>query len=544
MDDVVSTSPVLATHLGVRGSDHLWGDGFGLAGVDRSMGRDRRFRGLLTPHLGDSERGQRLAARVMLGRFEESERGHEAGDHFRTLRHLGSPYHRLMGVFSVMPTENPEDRDNVVERLITIDHPLADYRELLTAGIDRDITVAGRQTRSIIEQTRRAATDPATFSRLVNELEKNGLGSSKLVSATERARVAIGEFGEWLEHSYLPHSIDEDAVGPEVYARSADRLVGLDVDPHEAYQWGWGEFHRLRAEMVRVAEKIDPGAGVDAVKEYLENDPSATVQGTDALLSFVENLLVRAVDELSGVHFEVPDRIRRVTVHLDPPGSPLGVHYVRPSEDFSRPGAIWYSVGDQKVFPIYQHVSTTYHEGFPGHHLQIATAMSQTEELSRYQRVLVFYPGYAEGWAMYAEVLMGELGYLADPRHYFGMLAKQMYRASRIVVDIGLHLGKRIDDSSPIAGGEPWTFETAVEFMTVYGFRTPAQGRAEVLRYLGWPGQAIGYKLGEREILSIRDDLRSVGGSFDMKQFHSTLLGHGPMRLDLLREVVVDRMGR
>jgi uncharacterized protein (DUF885 family) len=480
----------------------------------------------------------------MVGRIEESENGHRAGDHHRSLRHLGSPYHQIKGVFSVMPTETLEDRDNVVARLATIDRPLADYSELLAAGIDRGISVAERQVRSMIDQTRRAASDPSTFDQIVSELEANGLGSGKLASATETARAAIGEFGDWLERSYLPHAVDGDAVGPEVYSRSADRLVGLEVDQHEAYQWGWDEFHRIRTEMVAVAEEIDPGAGVEKVKEHLENDPSVTVRGTDALLAFVDTLLARAVDELSGVHFDVPDRIRPLTVHLDPPGSPLGVHYVRPSEDFSRPGGIWYSVGDQEVFPLYQHVSTAYHEGFPGHHLQIATAMSRSDEISRYQRVLVFYPGYAEGWAMYAEVLMGELGYLADPHHYFGMLAKQMYRAARVVVDIGLHLGKRIDESSPIAGGEPWTFETAVEFMTVYGFRTPAQGRAEVLRYLGWPGQAIAYKLGEREILSIREDVRRLGDGWDMKRFHSTLLGHGPMRLDLLREVVVDRMGR
>lgn len=144
---------------------------------------------------------------------------------------------------------------------------------------------------------------------------------------------------------------------------------------------------------------------------------------------------------------------------------------------------------------------------------------------------------------MYAEVLMGELGYLENPQHYFGMLAKQMYRAARVVVDIGLHLGETVDDSSPLFAGEQWDFDNAVEFMRVYGFRTSDQARDEVLRYLGWPGQAISYKIGEREILSIRAETKErLGDGFDLRAFHSTVIGNGSMRLDLLREVVTEQL--
>jgi len=232
-----------------------------------------------------------------------------------------------------------------------------------------------------------------------------------------------------------------------------------------------------------------------------------------------------------------------LSVKLAPIGNPLGVYYRPPSEDFSRPGSVWYSIGDQEIFPLYQHVSTAYHEGFPGHHLQYATAMYRREDISRFQRLLTWYPGYGEGWGMYAEVLMGELGFLENPQHYFGMLAKQMYRTARVVVDIGLHLGKRVDESSPLAAGEPWTFDHAVEFIRIYGFRTAAQARDEVLRYLGWPGQAIAYKLGEREMLAVREKMRhDLGSDFDLKEFHSTVIDHGAMRLDLLGDVVPERM--
>jgi uncharacterized protein (DUF885 family) len=434
------------------------------------------------------------------------------------------------------------ERENIVSRLGTVEKPLGDYRALLEEGIAAGVVVARRQVESVIAQARRVSEDPASIDEIVTKVSSDGI-SETLTVVAEGARSAFARFADWLETAYLPNAVTEDGVGRDVYERAAGRLVGLDVDPDEAYEWGWEEFHRLLGEMERVAELILPGEGINATIEFLESNASVTAAGTDELLSFVEGTLSDAVDELSGTHFEVPDEIRPLTVNLAPAGSPLGVYYRRPSEDFSRPGGVWYSIGDQEVFPLYQHVSTAFHEGFPGHHLQIATAMYWRDEISRYQRLLTWYPGYGEGWGMYAEVLMGELGFLENPQHYFGMLAKQMYRASRVVVDIGLHVSKAVPNSSPLAAGEQWSFDNAVEFMRVYGFRTAAQARDEVLRYLGWPGQAIAYKLGERELLAIREKARArLGPAFDLKAFHSTVINNGAMRLDLLQEVVSERL--
>jgi uncharacterized protein (DUF885 family) len=545
VDGLLSISPLLSTQLGVPGSNHRWGNDLGLEGVEERRGLRDRYRSQIAPFVDNDVHRETLAARVILGAFEEADAEYEAGDHFRDLRHMASSFHRIRSIFDVMPASTKEDRDDVVARLQTVGQPLGQYRARLEEGIARGIVVARRQVQSVVDQARRMATDPASFDAIISRFAPSGLEDAALGDAALDARAGIGEFGEWLASHYLPRAEERDAAGLEVYQRAADRLVGMAVDPDEAYRWGWEEFFRLRAEMERVAEEIRPGVGIDAVKEYLETDPEVTASGTAELVEFVERILGRAVDDLAGVHFDVPAQIRDVTVSIAAPGTPLGAYYLRPSEDFSRPGGVWYSIGEQDLFPLYQPVSTAYHEGFPGHHLQIATAMMRTKQISRFQRLLAWYPGYGEGWGMYAEVLMGELGYLDNPQHYFGMLAKQMYRASRVVVDIGLHLGKDIHESSPIEPGEPWTFETAVEFMQEYGFRTSAQARDEVLRYLGWPGQAIAYKLGEREILSIRDETRTrLGAGFDLRDFHSTVLDHGAMRLDLLRENVRGRLPR
>lgn len=541
--DACLESPVLATGLGVPGSDGEWGADVGLSAVHRRQEQVDRYLPLITPHLNHADPTERLAAKVMHASLLESQASLDSGDHFRSLRHLGSPFHRIRSVFDQMDSTSAAGAKDIVSRLAAIERPVLDYRDLLDAGVDTGNVAAQRQVRSILAQIERMSGPSGSLEEIATKVRNAGIDEPGLDLAVEHAKSVYREFADWLEANYLPHAGEDDAVGRDVYIRAADTLVGLAVDPVEAYAWGWTEFRRLLSEMQQTAEEIIPGAGVLEVKEFLETDPSVTVKGTGDLLRFVAETLDRAVDELSGTHFAVPDAIRPLTVQLAPTGSPLGVYYVRPSEDLSRPGGVWYSIGEQEVFPLYQHVSTAYHEGFPGHHLQIATAMHRSEELSRFQRLMTWYPGYGEGWAMYAEVLMGELGYLDNPQHYFGMLAKQMYRASRVVVDIGLHLEKGIPESAPIAAGEQWSFDIAVEYMTVYGFRTPAQARDEVLRYLGWPGQAIAYKLGEQEILSIRDEAkRLMGDEFDLRPFHQAVLGHGAMRLDLLRDVVMDHL--
>jgi uncharacterized protein (DUF885 family) len=537
VDVLCEEFPLLATQLGVPGRHDEWGDGFGIEGHETRRRLAKDYRARLEPHLDDPDSRQRRAAKVTVGLIDEGLAADEAGDEYRDLRHLASSFGMFRSVFDVMPTETVGDWGNITSRLATIDKPFEDYIGRLDEGLRQGITVAKRQVRSVIAQARRLGGDESSFHGLSERAGTHR--SDALETAIDHARSEATKFAAWLESTYLPDALDEDGVGEDHYRRAADRLVGMSIDPHEAYEWGWDEFHRLLEEMSRVGEQILPGQGFAEVKDFLETDPAGTVESTEELVAFVEVVLAEAVEDLAGKHFDVPGEIRPLTVQIAPPDRPLGAYYLGPSEDFSRHGGVWYSVGEQTVFPLYQHRSTAYHEGFPGHHLQIATAMHQKENLSRAQRVLTWYPGYGEGWAMYAEVLMGELGYLESAKSYFGMLAKQMYRASRIVVDIGLHLGKRISDSSPIEPGSPWRFETAVDFMEVYGFRTRQQAEAEVLRYLGWPGQAISYKLGEREILSIREDTwRRLGPDFDLRAFHAAVLENGAMRLDLLRETV------
>jgi uncharacterized protein (DUF885 family) len=228
-----------------------------------------------------------------------------------------------------------------------------------------------------------------------------------------------------------------------------------------------------------------------------------------------------------------------VTVNLAPPGGALGAWYINPSSDWERPGSVWYSLGEREMIPVWQEVSTAYHEGFPGHHLQIGTAMWQSDRLSKAHRLLIWYSGYGEGWALYAERLMDELGYFERPDYRVGMLASHIFRAARVVVDIGCHLGYTIPDTAPLHAGETWSYEKAVDYIEQVGLQPRDLAESEVKRYLGWPGQAISYKVGEREILDIRRRLRERDASFDLKDFHRRIIEGGEVRLDYLREIML-----
>ena len=193
------------------------------------------------------------------------------------------------------------------------------------------------------------------------------------------------------------------------------------------------------------------------------------------------------------------------------------------------------------MFPRWGDVTTCYHESVPGHHLQIAYAKVQAGSLTRIQRT-AFIPGHGEGWALYAEQLCDEFGWFENPDHRMGFLSAQMLRTVRVIVDIGMHLGMRIPDGTTLNdgtkfhGGEVWTPEMAYEFSLHETGCSEAFLSSEIDRYLGWPAQAIAYKIGQREWLAARDDARIAEGStFDLKAWHTKALRLGAIGLDQLR---------
>jgi uncharacterized protein (DUF885 family) len=336
----------------------------------------------------------------------------------------------------------------------------------------------------------------------------------------------------------------EDAVGAGRYERWATYFTGATLDLAEIYQWGWADLQRINARMWEIAAEVAPGATtLVEVAARLDADEDRAVHGADLLLERLRGLTDGAVVMLDGTHFDIDERIRFCDARLAPEGSAAAPYYISPSEDLSRPGTTWFPTLGHDRFPWWRLVSTWYHESVPGHHLQIGTAVLQRERQSRFQRLQGFISGYGEGWALYAESLMEELGALEDPAAEMGYLSCQALRAARIVVDIGMHLALPAPNDIGALGamgdvaGRTWDSQMAVALLEERAIEPTDMAVSEVDRYLGLPGQAISYKVGERVWLEARQDARRrLGTAFDLKAWHAHALALGPMGLDPFTE--------
>jgi uncharacterized protein (DUF885 family) len=398
------------------------------------------------------------------------------------------------------------------------------------------VTEAIRQARNFASEESHFTTYPGSFQVL-------GFGdealSLRIAAAVETALAGFTDIADYLEQEYAKDAVEHDAVGEERYGRLAARYLGSDLDLAETYEWGWSEVERLRARMIEVSAEILPGGSLEETLELLRTDPDRAAKSQDEFVELMQERQEIALRELDGTHFDVPEPIRTIAVKMAPPGGSLGAYYYSPSEDFSRPGTVYWSKGDKQQIHLFDEVSTAYHEGFPGHHLQTGLQLTAGDRFSRLQKLMVWYSGSGEGWALYAEDLMEELGYLEKPDYVMGKLSAELLRACRVVIDIGSHLEIPIATGQPFHAGEPWTFERGVEMLERYASLDHDYAVSEMNRYLGWPGQAISYKVGQQVIRDLREEERvRRGADFDQKAFHATLLEAGAVGLDLLTEHV------
>lgn len=536
IDEVAALDPGSATYLGIAGYDHEMTD-FSPAGHAAREEHSRRVLAELAslPATTDDDR---LAAGVLRESLESEIMSYDGSEHLRSIRPIAGDMDAARSVFDLMPTDTAADWQVVAERLSKFPAALAGMRESWALGLERGVVTSRRQVLAQVEQLDEWAGQNgsggffAAFTSTASGV--SGAPMDALARGAADASRALAETAAFLRETYLPRAAEADGVGPDRHAVARRQFLGMQVDPAEAYAWGWEETMRLDAEIRSVGEQILPGATSAEVRHLLDTDPARAVHGEDALREWLQGLMDDAMSFLIDEgHFEIDERIRRVEAMISPPGGAAAMYYTGPSEDLTRPGRTWYPVNGRTMIPMWGEPSTAYHEGVPGHHLQVATAVLNAERLSRVQR-LTFVSGHGEGWALYAERLMDEFGFLDNPEWRLGYLYAQAFRAARVVVDIGVHCGYTVPASSPWRPGEKWTAETMLEFMTERSSSDDAFNRSEVDRYLGWPGQAISYKLGERVWLDVRDEaMRRAGSSFDLKTWHADALALGNLGLDL-----------
>jgi uncharacterized protein (DUF885 family) len=492
--------PYAATRWGIPGFDHLVTDYSpeGCAARADHMRRTLSDLAELEPQNGDD----RLAKDHVTERLEATLAVHDGGEWMRPLRAISAPASTIRSSFDLMPRDGEAAWQDIADRVHAVPVALDGVRAALEAGRAQDVVASQRQTEVVAAQCATWADDRWFDTLMVEASARDDLSPGNV----ERLRVGVdlavdayGAFAGYLRDEYLQDATPVDACGLERYTVGSRLMNGADLDPAEMYDWAWNEYHALRAEILKTCELIKPGA------------------------SFA------------------PEQMNRCEAHIPPAGSAAAPYYTGPSEDFSRPGRTWYPALGRTSFAMWGDVTTCYHESVPGHHMQIGYSRLQGERLSRFQRAS-FVSGHGEGWALYAERLCDELGWFENPDHRLGFLCGQQLRAVRVIIDIGMHLGLRIpvgttlSDRTPFYGGEVWTPDLALEFAISETGQGEPFLRSEIDRYLGWPAQAISYKIGEREWLAARADAKSrLGGRFDLRTFHTVALSLGPVGLAQLR---------
>ncbi|MEU3526216.1 DUF885 domain-containing protein [Streptomyces sp. NPDC038707] len=537
VDDLIALDPVTGTYLGVRESSSRLPD-YSPAGWDAQA---RLARATLA-RLDEAERRpgadsdvERRCGRLLRERLTAQLAMYEAGEHLREVGNMHTPGHAVREIFTVTPADTEEDWAAIAERLRAVPDAFAGYRASLEVGLDRKLFGPPRPTATFIGQLTEWA-DTGAGRGWFEDFAAAGPEAlrAELDEAARAATGAVVELRDWLRQVYAP-AIEgaPDVAGRERYARLARYYNGTDLDLYEAYAYGWAEFHRILGEMREEAEKILPGAATPWAALAHLDEHGRHIEGVDEVRDWLQGLMDRAIEDLDGTHFELAERVRRVESRIAPPGGAAAPYYTAPSEDFSRPGRTWLPTMGLTRFPVYDLVSTWYHEGVPGHHLQLAQWAHVAEDLSRYQATVGMVSANVEGWALYAERLMDELGCLGSPEERLGYLDAQMMRAVRVIIDIGMHLELEIPADSPFRPGERWTPELAEEFFGAHSSRPADYVESELTRYLTMPAQAIGYKLGERVWLLGRERASARhGAAFDLKAWHMAALSQGSLGLD------------
>jgi uncharacterized protein (DUF885 family) len=541
VDAYSKLSPVMASMAGVPGVFDGWDD-YSPEGGERLRAFFAEERQRLDALPPASDRWARLARRVTADFLDDKLAYYEHGDDLRDLNNIESPFQHLRMVFDVMDTSTLEGWEALVRRLETLDVPLAGYQKALEAGAKKGLVAAKRQVRAVRQQARAAAASDSSFLEVVRSVEASPLTTpaqrTRAAKAFEGVRAACAGFADFLER-YEAQAVEADAFGPERYARASKRFLGMTIDPFETYAWGWAEVARIEEQMRVICEGIAPGKSVKEVVEALQNDPAQRVEDHQEFLKLVREREERALRELMGSHFDVPEPIRTIEIKLAPAGGALGAYYIPPSDGFTRPGTVFYAPGEGHAFTIFSEITTAYHEGFPGHHLQCGLQVYLADRLSKLHRCSSSTAATPRAGRSTPRSSWTSSAISTNPSTCSACCSRSSSAPCVSWPTSACTSASRCPRARATHPGKPWSWELCVAMLEDRAFLTRAFAESEATRYLGWPGQATSYKIGERVILDLRSELRAaLGEKFDLRAFHDAVLTSGSVGLEHLQSIV------
>lgn len=542
-EKVLDLNPVHATELGRKGVETLYPD-YSPAG-EKAFARLAKKTLKKVDNVLPIDDVDLVTLDALQERLSLYRKQYKAGFGGWQLNNIASVPQEVRSVFDLMKRNTQQDWEHIVGRMHRVTEALEGYIQTLEAAREEGKVAPRRQVDIVIEQTAAYYAPGGFFDDLAAEVaEAVPALKDDAAAGAEAAKEGYRRLNTYLVEKLQPVAPSRDAVGRKAYSLHSRSFLGTTIDLDETYAWGVKELESIIARQREVAEEIEPGASIERAKQLLDEDPARQLHGTNELKAWMQKLADAAVENLADTHFEIGGPMRRIECCIAPTNEG-GIYYTGPSPDFSRPGRMWWSVPEgEDTFTTWRETSTVYHEGVPGHHLQIAIATALQGTMNSWRTNMLWVSGHGEGWALYAERLMEELGYLKDPGDRMGMLNAQRMRAARVVFDIGVHCEMPIPDEwAEQLGVEPgtiWTSELGYEFLKLNLDESEGHLRFEFLRYLGWPGQAPSYKIGERLWLELRD--QAVRRGDDMRAFHTRALLLGSVGLDTLRRALTDEM--
>ena len=542
-EKVLDLNPVHATELGRKGVETLYPD-YSPAG-EKAFARLAKKTLKKVDNVLPIDDVDLVTLDALQERLSLYRKQYKAGFGGWQLNNIASVPQEVRSVFDLMKRNTQQDWEHIIGRMHRVTEALEGYIQTLEAAREEGKVAPRRQVDIVIEQTAAYYAPGGFFDELAAEVaEAVPALKDEAAAGAEAAKEGYRRLNSYLVETLQPIAPSRDAVGRKAYSLHSRSFLGTTIDLDETYAWGVKELESIIARQREVAEEIEPGASIERAKQLLDEDPARQLHGTDELKAWMQKLADAAVENLADTHFEIGGPMRRIECCIAPTNEG-GIYYTGPSPDFSRPGRMWWSVPEgEDTFTTWRETSTVYHEGVPGHHLQIAIATALQGTMNSWRTNMLWVSGHGEGWALYAERLMEELGYLKDPGDRMGMLNAQRMRAARVVFDIGVHCEMPIPaewaEQLGVEPGTIWTSELGYEFLKLNLDESEGHLRFEFLRYLGWPGQAPSYKIGERLWLELRDQALRRGD--DMRAFHTRALLLGSVGLDTLRRALTDEM--
>lgn len=524
--DLAALSPTLATRVGVDGHDHDLQD-FSPSYWDSVADRVRDIVAdvdALNDATDDSDDEDdfdavdHLTAAILRQRMTLELELHHRGEYLRMLNNIDSPIQQIRDALALMPKVTAEDFENVEARLSRVRTALEGYRESLAEAASQGNVSTHRQIDAVINQCEALGDDDSFLERL---------GVPPESSVVDDAKAAFQEMADWLSTDLSPQAEYGDSVGRERYELFSDFFLGTKVDLDEVYSHVIEDLRETASQQLDIAHSMfGSDCTVQGAYRRLNEDDQYTLRGTDQLRDWMERTTREAVAAARDC-FTLPEEVGRIGFAVDSQGTG-GVYYSAPSDDLLRPGTLRWSVPEGRdVFHSWQERSHVFHEGIPGHHLQQTIALTRRTELNLWRRAVNWNSAHSEGWALYAEQLMGEVGAFEDPATRLGMLSSRRLRLARVAVDIGVHLSKKTPDKTGT-----WDAQYAKAFLRDNA-ALPETGLAfELDRYMGWPGQAPSYAVGYRAWLQLRYDALAKG--MDLREFHDRALALGSMPMALL----------